>query len=143
MPNSSVGNRLYLPASLRREIYFRDGGLCWSCGKELSEKSFHLGHIVERVAGGPDTSENLTVMCKLCNYAKPLHETREQAFAWKEAGGAPAELGNFMEKQLLGMSPEERAEFFLYLSEPSHFRAFLWQTTQIMWERLASYAHRS
>lgn len=53
---------------MRMRIYERDKGQCRVCGKPLKFASgdwdqAHTHHIVYRSAGGPDTSENLVVLC--------------------------------------------------------------------------------
>lgn len=56
----------------RREIYDRDGGTCWECGKDLpfAANGFQLDHIVPISLGGPDIPANLQLMCAKCNRAK-------------------------------------------------------------------------
>lgn len=66
-----------IPASIRREVFERDGEVCaYCCG---IEGPFELDHIVPVAAGGGNEAANLTVACKPCNRSKsatPLIEWR-------------------------------------------------------------------
>ena len=69
-------------ARLRREIYARDGGRCQACGLRVG-KVWDAGHLVDRIAGGADTLENLVLMCIRCNRSlKPITPTRGEALGW-------------------------------------------------------------
>ena len=57
-------NRRHIPTSVRKAVMARDGALCNICG---SADRPELDHIVPHVHGGPDTIENLRVLCKPCN----------------------------------------------------------------------------
>lgn len=54
-------------ASLRSQVYERDGGKCVECG--TSEK-LTLDHIIPRSKGGKRVFENLQTMCSTCNNRK-------------------------------------------------------------------------
>lgn len=56
-----------IPASLRREVYARDGYACLHCG---ATEHLSLDHIHPWSLGGPDTLENLQTLCKPCNSRK-------------------------------------------------------------------------
>lgn len=56
-----------IPAALRQAIYARDGHRCLGCG---SVEGLTLDHIVPWSWGGPDTEENLRVLCRPCNSSK-------------------------------------------------------------------------
>lgn len=60
---SEVG-RPHIPVDVRREVMDRDGHRCLDCG---STKHLSLDHIVPFSHGGPDTVENLRVLCRPCN----------------------------------------------------------------------------
>lgn len=53
-----------IPAAVRRAVMERDGATCQECG---SKNSPSLDHIVPFSHGGPDTVENLRVLCRPCN----------------------------------------------------------------------------
>jgi len=59
--------RAPIPPQLRRAIYERDGWKCVKCG---STEHLALDHIYPWSKGGPDTAENLRVLCRTCNGAK-------------------------------------------------------------------------
>lgn len=52
---------------LRAEIAARDGHLCRVCG---SRKRLQIDHRIPCSRGGPDTAENLWVLCRKCNHEK-------------------------------------------------------------------------
>src|SRR5690606_25141458 len=56
--------RPYIPVATRRAVYERDGFQCVACG---AEEDLSLDHIVPFSKGGPDTIENLRVLCRPCN----------------------------------------------------------------------------
>jgi hypothetical protein len=68
---------------LRSAIYIRDRGICWVCNGFVKLLEYDLGHLVDRCMGGTDTIDNVAVMHKKCNLAKPLHATLEEALKWK------------------------------------------------------------
>jgi hypothetical protein len=57
---------------LRRLVVDRAGGRCEYCGlsQEGQEATFHIDHIVPRVAGGPTVAENLALACVSCSLRK-------------------------------------------------------------------------
>jgi hypothetical protein len=61
------GDRKWIPRDVRRLIFERDGGICLSCGTRLTLGTAQLDHIVPWSAGGPDTSDNLRILCERCN----------------------------------------------------------------------------
>jgi 5-methylcytosine-specific restriction endonuclease McrA len=54
----------------RVEIYNRDGGLCRYCGLAVTEKGWHMDHIVPVAKGGPHIKSNVCVSCPGCNLKK-------------------------------------------------------------------------
>lgn len=56
-----------IPAALRKRVMERDGGMCQHCG--TAERPT-LDHIIPYSHGGPDTEDNLQVLCKSCNSRK-------------------------------------------------------------------------
>lgn len=58
---------VYIPASLRREVYARDGYACVSCD---SQENLSVDHIYPRSRGGLTVSENLRTLCRPCNSSK-------------------------------------------------------------------------
>ena len=47
------------------------GGICMKCGQRVSEKNFHVDHIVPLAAGGDEWDlNNLELSCPGCNIAK-------------------------------------------------------------------------
>src|SRR5258708_38264255 len=52
---------------VKAEIYKRDGGLCFYCGKSIAEEEASLEHILSSTHGGNNDKNNLTIACKDCN----------------------------------------------------------------------------
>lgn len=75
--------------ALRSDIYIRDKGICWICNTFVDLRDYDLGHLVDRCNGGHDDYDNLAVMHKVCNLAKPFHETLEGAMKWKLTATLP------------------------------------------------------
>lgn len=59
--------RAHIPAALRDQVMARDGHRCVECG---STYDLTLDHILPWSLGGPDTEENLRVLCRSCNSRK-------------------------------------------------------------------------
>jgi hypothetical protein len=61
-----------VPASLQSLVRLRAGERCEYCGLSQvgQEATFHLDHVVPRVAGGPTISENLALACVGCSLRK-------------------------------------------------------------------------
>lgn len=61
-----------IPATLRDEVTFRAGSRCEYCGLSQAgqEATFHIDHVVPRVAGGPTTISNLALACVSCSLRK-------------------------------------------------------------------------
>lgn len=63
----SGGGRAYIPKACRRLVIERDGGSCRWCGSQYDPQ---LDHVIPWSAWGPDSSENLRVLCDICNLAR-------------------------------------------------------------------------
>ena len=63
-PRRRVPRRPAIPHEVSRAVYARDGRRCVECG---SRNDLTLDHIQPYSKGGPDTVENLRVMCRPCN----------------------------------------------------------------------------
>lgn len=59
--------RPVIPQWIREAVYKRDGGRCVVCGTTVD---LTLDHIIPWSLGGPDTEENLQVMCRSHNSSK-------------------------------------------------------------------------
>lgn len=55
--------------SVRAEVFDRDGHTCLRCG---SKEKLTIDHILPQCLGGPHIQENLRVLCKSCNSARPV-----------------------------------------------------------------------
>ena len=62
-----------MPSRVSRDVselvYERDGNACVRCG---STNDLTLDHILPQSIGGPHIAENLRVMCRACNSARPV-----------------------------------------------------------------------
>lgn len=66
-----------IPATLRRLVILRAAGCCEYCGlsQEGQEASFHIDHVIPRVAGGETIAENLALACVSCSLRKAARQT--------------------------------------------------------------------
>jgi hypothetical protein len=62
-----------VPAETARQVWQRDGRECRHCGD--TSGPFHLDHIYPWSKGGPNTLENLQVLCISCNLSKAARVT--------------------------------------------------------------------
>lgn len=69
-PRIRFGEREPIPSLVRRLVFERDGGCCRGCGVPLTIRTAQLDHIMPWSAGGPDTSDNLRILCQPCNEAR-------------------------------------------------------------------------
>jgi len=56
-----------IPTDVRVRVYVRDGGRCRHCG---TTENLSIDHVIPRSKGGPDTEDNLQVLCVPCNSSK-------------------------------------------------------------------------
>lgn len=78
MPRFEVvrtGDRTPIPRVVRLLVWRRDNGQCQLCSTRRGK--MHLDHIVPWSAGGPDTSDNLRVLCGDCNQRRSNHRLAE------------------------------------------------------------------
>lgn len=73
------GERQPINRTLRRLINQRDGERCLLCSKP--GRLFELDHIVPWSAGGPDTSDNLRIVCHPCNHERSNYRTDRDVLA--------------------------------------------------------------
>jgi len=61
-----------IPAALRRSVVERAAGRCEYCrlSQEGQEATFHVDHVVPRIAGGSTDSDNLALACVSCSLRK-------------------------------------------------------------------------
>lgn len=62
-----------IPAEIARQVWQRDGRQCAACRTVLGP--FHLDHIYPWSKGGPNSLDNLQVLCAPCNLAKAARVT--------------------------------------------------------------------
>lgn len=71
-PSPKDKTRKKIPSAIRFQIWERDcgnktTGRCFCCHSEISIQAFEAGHIQSAAEGGPDSIENLVVICGPCN----------------------------------------------------------------------------
>ena len=66
----SKQNRKSISKSLRFKIFARDGFTCRYCGKDSSEQTLEIDHILPVCQGGGNDEENLITSCFDCNRGK-------------------------------------------------------------------------
>lgn len=74
-PVTRSAGRQYIPIEVRREVFERDYYACVFCGSDVD---LHLDHVYPWSLGGPDTVENLQVLCRPCNLAKSNRVTEPE-----------------------------------------------------------------
>lgn len=62
----------------RRNVFYRDKGVCQYCSTKVSADEFTLDHVVPKSQGGQSSWENIVTACAKCNYRK-ANRTPEQA----------------------------------------------------------------
>lgn len=60
-------SRPAIPKAIRDAVFERDGSACVAC---CAPDDLTLDHIYPYVFGGPDTADNLRVLCRPCNSSK-------------------------------------------------------------------------
>lgn len=58
-----IGEREPIPTHVRAAIWYRDRGKCEWCPPERKPNQLHVDHIIPWSAGGPDTTDNLRLLC--------------------------------------------------------------------------------
>ncbi len=61
----SVPGKSPIPGAVRREVWQRDGGKCTNCGSQHAVQYDHFP--TPKSMGGPDTIDNLRLLCRNCN----------------------------------------------------------------------------
>jgi 5-methylcytosine-specific restriction endonuclease McrA len=90
--------------TLRRRVYRRDHGICQVCLSRVG-RLWDAGHLVDRIAGGQDTLDNLSLMCMACNRTrKPVTPTRAEALAWLHDQQEQARTGREVAAERLAAS---------------------------------------
>ncbi|MBM3995654.1 MAG: HNH endonuclease, partial [Planctomycetes bacterium] len=57
----------HIPDSVKREVWFRDGGKCVRCE---SQQYLEFDHIIPHAKGGANTVNNVQLLCRACNALK-------------------------------------------------------------------------
>lgn len=70
-----------LTAKQVQELYARQRGKCYYCGKKVGKK-YHVDHVVPLSRGGADTMDNAAIACPHCNVVKSDKLPHE----WPEGG---------------------------------------------------------
>ena len=60
-------NTRAIPQDVKIEVAVRDGGRCRQCG---SNKELHFDHVIPWSKGGPNTVDNIQLLCGTCNRRK-------------------------------------------------------------------------
>lgn len=66
-PVVRYGARRTIPIEAQRLVFARDNYRCKICGCDHDFEPLEIDHVVPWSAGGTDTTENLRVLCRLCN----------------------------------------------------------------------------
>ena len=64
---SGERNTRAIPQDVKIEVAVRDGGRCRQCG---SNKELHFDHVIPWSKGGPNTVDNIQLLCGTCNRRK-------------------------------------------------------------------------
>lgn len=65
--------RILIPSQVRKYVYERDNFQCQSCGKNISETTLNIDHIIPLAKGGSNDISNLQTLCSSCNQQKKAH----------------------------------------------------------------------
>ena len=57
----------HIPADIRSEVWYRDGGRCVMCG---ATEYLEFDHVIPRSKGGATSADNLQILCRKCNSEK-------------------------------------------------------------------------
>lgn len=68
------------------EVYLRDKGTCYMCGKNVSENIFELDHLIPVSRNGNNAETNLSVTCQKCNRSRGTRIGIEQLTKLAELG---------------------------------------------------------
>ncbi|MCI0562682.1 MAG: HNH endonuclease [Nitrososphaera sp.] len=63
-------HRRFFSTEMREIIFKNSGGICQSCGTEISIDNFHADHIKPHSEGGATVVANGQALCTACNYSK-------------------------------------------------------------------------
>lgn len=63
-PLVRLSHRDHIPIKTQRFVLERDNGHCVKCG---TDRSLEYDHIIRRRDGGEDSTDNLRLLCRVCN----------------------------------------------------------------------------
>jgi hypothetical protein len=69
-----------IPEHIKRAVRARDGGRCRNC--KVETEFLHFDHIVPFDLGGPNTADNIQLLCPTCNTSKGNQTTCRQCGHW-------------------------------------------------------------
>jgi hypothetical protein len=69
---SGESNTRAIPQDVKIEVAVRDGGRCRQCG---SNRELHFDHVIPWSKGGPNTVDNIQLLCDTCNRRKGTDDT--------------------------------------------------------------------
>jgi hypothetical protein len=69
-----------IPEHVKRAVRARDGGRCRNCRVET--EFLHFDHVIPFDLGGPNTADNIQLLCPTCNTSKGNQTTCRQCGHW-------------------------------------------------------------
>ena len=67
--------RLKISSKMRLEMFFKANNQCQSCRSKIHPgQKCELDHIISIAMGGPDTKENMQILCKICHDFKTYNK---------------------------------------------------------------------
>ena len=79
----------------RRIVFYKTGGICAYCGRELDPLGqWHIDHVTPKIEGGKDAIDNLLPACQSCNMKKRGRDPdgyRQALLSWMERGATGIE----------------------------------------------------
>lgn len=69
-----------IPEHIKRAVRARDGGRCRNC--KVETEFLHFDHIIPFDLGGPNTVDNIQLLCPTCNTSKGNQTTCRQCGHW-------------------------------------------------------------
>jgi hypothetical protein len=93
-PGTSKARSRAIPATVRREVYERDGGRCTHVdaqGRRCAERRYlHFEHRTPFARGGASNAENLTLLCSAHNHQAAVRSFGAAKISRAVARGSPA-----------------------------------------------------
>lgn len=120
--------KFYKPFT-RRNVYYRDGGLCAYCGDKVSLSKMTYDHVKPKAYGGITTWANIVTCCFDCNQKKRGRTPEEAGMKLKIKPYAPLVADNFNGGMIRKL--KDKMESMKGLSSKSQWLSYLYWTVEL------------